>query len=475
LKVNMNRLVSLLFVLLVTTAAFAATPKNIILFVGDGMGPAHFTAAKNLRGADFNIGKIKTIGLFTTFCADRYVTDSAAAASAFATGQKTKYEALSVDEKGAPRRTVLEAAKALGKATGLVTTAEFYDATPAAFAVHVDYRRKYADVTNQMLKSGVDVIAGTGAQIFGKDPLPPLPDLAKQYGYTLITDPKAIDTASRSHALVAFESQEDDLDTPGAPLPQLARWALDRVSTNPNGFFLLVEEEGTDGSSHSNNAKNVTKALRSFDEAVGVGLDFASKHPDTLVLVLGDHETGGMRIYETRSGKFRIEWSTVEHTATAIPVFSLGPGSERFTGFFDNTDIGKTLLSFEGAAPAAMTSSAGTSDAAAVVDAVVADIGIANPTFIAGKQLVTTQRTAFASARPLADETDANRLLPKGVLRIDRFDIQGDQANVMIWTGPIPTAPPGRASLACGSGHGFTLQRGADGRWTIVSRSVAQC
>jgi alkaline phosphatase len=473
----MKRISSLLFALLITTAALAATPKNIILFVGDGMGPAHFTAAKNYRGADFNIGKIKTIGLFTTFCADRNVTDSAAAASAFATGEKTKYEALSVDEKGAPRLTVLEAAKGLGKATGLVTTAEFYDATPAAFAVHVDYRRKYADVTNQMLRSGVDVIAGTGSQIFGKTPLPPLADLAKQYGYTLITDPKAIDTAPRSHALLAFESQDDDLDTPGAPLPQLARWALDRVSTNPNGFFLLVEEEGTDGSSHNNNVKDLTKALKSFDEAVGVGLDYASKHPDTLILVLGDHETGGMRIDETGAHKFRIEWSSVEHTATAIPVFSYGPGSERFTGFFDNTDIGRTLLSFEGAAPAIPgTSSAHASDVTAVVDTLVTELGVANPTFIAGKELTGTQRAAFASARTIDDQTEANRLLPAGVVRVDRFDVQGDKANVMIWTGPIPgPPPPGVMQLACGHGRGFTLQRQADGRWTIVSRSVAQC
>jgi alkaline phosphatase len=343
----MTRVFFLLLAVLFAAAAFAASPKNIILFVGDGMGPAHFTAAKNFRGADFNIGRIRNIGLFTTFCADRNVTDSAAAASAFATGEKTKYEALSVDANGAPRRTALEAARALGKSTGLVTTAEFYDATPAAFAAHVDYRRKYAEVTNQLLRSGVDVIAGSGAQIFGKGELPPLADLARANGYTLITDPNAIANAPRSHALVAFESQEDDLDNPGAPLPQLARWALERVSANPKGFFLLVEEEGTDGSSHNNNVKDLTKALRSFDEAVGVGLAFAAQHPDTLVLVLGDHETGGMRISETGAHKFRIEWSTGEHTATAIPVFSLGAGSERFTGFLDNTDIGKALLAFE--------------------------------------------------------------------------------------------------------------------------------
>lgn len=343
----MSRVSSLLLAFLFSTAALAATPRNIILFVGDGMGPAHFTAAKNYRGADFNIGRIHNIGLFTTYCADRNVTDSAAAASALATGEKTKYEALSVDEKGNARRTVLEAAKALGKSAGLVTTAEFYDATPAAFATHIDYRRKYSEIATQMLRSGVDVIAGSGSQTFGQNNIPPLPDLAKANGYTLITDPKAIGTAPASHALVAFESQEDDLDNPGAPLPVLARWALDRVSTNPKGFFLLVEEEGTDGSSHNNNAKDLTKALRSFDEAVGVGLDFAAKHPDTLVLVLGDHETGGMRISETSAHRFRIEWSTGEHTATAIPVFSTGPGSERFTGFIDNTDIGRTLLSFE--------------------------------------------------------------------------------------------------------------------------------
>jgi len=143
-----------------------------------------------------------------------------------------------------------------------------------------------------------------------------------------------------------FQGEERDLDVPAAPLPLLAQFAIDHLAGDPDGFFLLIEEEGTDSSSHQNNIPDVRKALESFDKAVGVALDFAAKRGDTLVIAMSDHETGGLRITDTRTGKFRMEWSSTDHTGTVVPLFAFGPGSAAFAGFQDNTDVGKKLLAW---------------------------------------------------------------------------------------------------------------------------------
>lgn len=341
---------TLLFVCAVTTAAQtsskpAETPRNIIVFISDGAGPAHYTAAKNLRGADFNIGRMPVLGLVTTRCADRNITDSAAGATAIATGIKVNYEAVSLDPAGVALPTVLELAEKRGKATGLVTTAKFYDATPAAFAAHVKHRGESAEIVSQMLRAGIEVIAGSGLTSLETAKLTYLPVQAETQGYTYVTTRAELDAAAgASRVLAVFPEQTRDVDFPGAPLPVLTRFALDRLSREKKGFFLMVEHEGTDSSSHQNNTADLNASLASFDTAVGVALEFAAANGDTLVIVTADHETGGMRITETKSGRFRVEWSTTDHTAMPVPVFAFGPGSAAFAGFYDNTDTGKKLL-----------------------------------------------------------------------------------------------------------------------------------
>lgn len=335
--------------LLLATAPAAttpATPKNIILLVSDGSGPAQFTTAAQIRGDQFRIGRMPVIGLHTTPCADRAVTDSAAAATTFATGFKTNYEWLSADPKTAePLETVVERAEKTGKATGLVTTSYFWDATPAAFAAHAKYRRE-PGVREQMMQHGIELIAGTGLATFGKDGVPSFEEFAKTYGYTAISTREQFDAAKGDRLVISFPSQDLDADPKEARLAELAQFAIDHLKDDPDGFFLLVEHEGTDSASHQNNQPALRAALTSFDEAVGVALDFASKRNDTLVLVTGDHETGGMRISETASRRFRVEYSTTDHTGTVVPIFAYGPGSAQFGVFQDNTDIGKKLMSF---------------------------------------------------------------------------------------------------------------------------------
>ena len=341
----MKRLVA---VLLAATASFAApkkAPKNVILLISDGGGLGHYTLLKNNRNADFQLGRMPVVGLAMTRCLDRAVTDSAAGATALATGFKVNYETVAQDPEGKPHPTALEIAEAAGKSTGLVTTSYFYDASVASFAAHVKHRNQYAEIISQMLRSGAELIAGTAIKPMGEGELALAPEIAKEQGYTVVTTRAELDAAPKAgKILVAFPKQIRDLDFPDAPLPVLARFALDRLASDPEGFFLVVETEGTDGSSHQNNIADVTAALISFDTAIGVALDFAAKSGDTLVVVTSDHETGGMRVSNTEAKRFRVEWSTTDHTGTAVPVFAFGPGSERFAGFYDNTDTGKRLL-----------------------------------------------------------------------------------------------------------------------------------
>lgn len=329
--------------LLISLAASAAeAPRNVILIIGDGVGPAHVTWMRQLRGAEFQAGRMRLVALLNTVSADRAVTDSAAAASAYATGMKSNYRALSIAPDGTARRTVLQAARANGKATGLVTTTLICDATPAAFAAHAVDRYEAKTVCPQVIRAGADVLAGGGIEVFGKKEVPPIESLASEAGYTTITTKEGLAAAGRGKALVLYETQEQDGDHPDFPLPVLARFALDRLDDDPDGFFLLIEQEGTDTGSHRNDAEEVERSLRSLDEAIGVALGFAETHPGTLVLFTGDHETGGLRL--TGRDKLRAEWSTVEHTGSALPLFAYGPGAGHLGSFIENTEVGALLL-----------------------------------------------------------------------------------------------------------------------------------
>lgn len=337
---------SLLFVC--AAAVAAQTPKNIILFIADGAGAGHYTAMQNARLAAFSVGRMPVVGLATTRSADRNVTDSAAAATALATGFKTRYEMLGIDPSGNALQTVLELAETRGKATGVVTTGQFFDATPAAFTAHAPHRDRHAEIVAQQLRSGAELIIGTGAKALAAEKLAHVPAAAKAQGYTYVTSRAELDAAANAaKVLAAFPEQTRDMDYPEAPLPHLTRFALDRLRREANGFFLMVEHEGTDSASHQNNTPDVNASLISFDTAIGIALDFAAASKDTLVVVTSDHETGGMRVTETKQlGRFRIEWSTTDHTAVAVPVFAFGPGSAAFAGFYDNTDVGRRLMAF---------------------------------------------------------------------------------------------------------------------------------
>jgi alkaline phosphatase len=294
-----------------------AGPKNIIILFADGVAATQWElgrySARVLRKQSFAatdvVFKDGSFGLLSTDPLNAFVTDSAAAASAMSTGVKVDNFAVSMTPDGKAHRTAMEAAKAAGKKIGLVTTAEIYDASPAAFSVHAKNRREAQSIVDQYLAMEPDVLLGGGRDYFlpksapggkrsdGKDMIAAF----AQKGYQIARDTRELKSA-RGAKLLGLFAEEDmafeiDRDPAAEPsMAEMARVALDTLSgTSPNGFVLFVENENTDTAGHYNDAAGVMRALWAFDETLRLALDFRSKAPnDTLVIVTGDHETGGL-------------------------------------------------------------------------------------------------------------------------------------------------------------------------------------
>ncbi|MDP9363554.1 MAG: alkaline phosphatase [Chloroflexota bacterium] len=314
--------------------------RNVILLVGDGMGQAHRLGGQLLaagRNGRLAMDRLPVAGLMGTTSADpaHFVTDSAAAATALATGVKTSNGAIAIDLDGRPLPTILELAKRAGKATGLVTTCQVTDATPAAFAAHVPHRSDQSEVARQYLEAtGVDVVLGGGAAYWSPvgapSPFPAEPgefrersqgtagDLlgrARDLGYAVAhtaDDLRAVtrDAGSRHSALGTrllglfanqelfrqrSEGQGDSYDPP-VSVAELTEAAIALLARNPDGFFLLVEESAIDRMAHRNNAPLTLKGVLELDRAVEAALAFAARDPETLVIVTADHECGGLAI-----------------------------------------------------------------------------------------------------------------------------------------------------------------------------------
>jgi alkaline phosphatase len=221
------------------------------------------------------------------------------------TGFKVANGAVSITPDGKPQPTLLQAAKAAGKRLGLVTTAQIYDATPAAFAINIGSRRDYQAIVGRYLELAPDVLLGGGADFFLPPPAGKRKDgqdmiaAFRAKGYEIVRTPAELNAASgaRLVGLFADEEMAFEIDRNPAQQPTTAEMmaaALKALSQqNANGFVLLVENENTDTAAHMSDAAALMRALWAVDDAVKVALEYQRSHPDTLVVVTGDHETGG--------------------------------------------------------------------------------------------------------------------------------------------------------------------------------------
>ncbi|HET6566764.1 MAG TPA: alkaline phosphatase, partial [Rhodothermales bacterium] len=307
-----------------------ARPRNVILFVSDGMGPAAVTMTRDyvndvLGGSGLTLDEIE-VGSIRTRSTSSRVTDSAAGATAYAAGVHTYNGAISVDTLKHPVGTVLEAAETRGMATGLVVTCEITDATPAAFASHVPERSMQHEIAAQMLDHGVEVLFGGGASYFlteggsrrdGRD----LIEEARTKGYQVVRDKDAFMGSLRAPVLGLFADAamgfDIDRDTTQLPsLAQMAKRAIDLLDDDPDGFFLMVEASFIDVAGHQNDPAPEVQDVRAYDEAMEVAVTYARRTGNTLIVGTSDHETGGLSL--GRDGIYQWNPAVLSHvTASA--------------------------------------------------------------------------------------------------------------------------------------------------------------
>ena len=382
--------------------------RNVILMVGDGLSIAARDATRLVtvgRDGKLAMDSLDYAGWTYTDSADpdEAVTDSAAAATAFATGVRTLNGSVAVDVDGKRVKTLLEDAKDLRKSTGLVTTAQVTDATPAAFGSHVVNRSDQTEIARQLIEeSRPDVILGGGEDwwyptgnpgAYPDDPADRRPEVsrstignlverAEARGYDYVSTPQELQATRADRILGLFANEEmfeqepegqGDEYAPVVPLRTMTEKALDVLSENRRGFFLMVEEEAVDEMAHNNNATRTIQAAQAFDETVALVHEFAEDNRGTLVVVIGDHETGGMHVENVdatdESGdpdstvpsvrqsledgpftikgteiQFTVDWTTAGHTGAATPLTAEGPRADRLARAQASTAVHDVLL-----------------------------------------------------------------------------------------------------------------------------------
>lgn len=324
--------------------------KNIILLIGDGMGTSQIYAGMTANKGHLNIERLQNIGFSKTYAANDYITDSGAGGTAISTGYKTYNVAIGVDRDTISRKSILEYAEMNKKSSGIVVTCALTHATPASFIAHQPSRKMNEEIAADFLKTDFEVAIGGGLKYFNqrKDNA----DLTKSLrdkGYSVITSPDSIESArgSKLAGLLYAEHPPKISEGRGDMLLKSAMKAIEILSKDANGFFLMIEGSQIDWGGHDNDTRYVVDELIDFDKTIGAMLDYAEKDGNTLVIVTADHETGGMSLNSgnIETGEVGAKFTTGDHTGVMVPVFSYGPEAENFRGIYENTAIFYKMMS----------------------------------------------------------------------------------------------------------------------------------
>lgn len=424
--------------------ANASSPRNIILFIGDGMStPQRMVAeefSRKMGTGPLAMNAMSRQATTRTYSASSLVTDSAAAATAIACGEKTENGFVGLDPDGKRLTSCAEVARDAGKKVGIVTSVTINHATPAGFYAHQRSRSMLYEIGLDLVRSRFDLFMGGGLDganaktAYVAEYVGNLYDYAATNGYIVAEGREGFDALAKiniRNPRIWWRSGEKALpyaidaegdDTPR--LPEITQRALDFLGDN---FFLMVEGGAIDWAGHANEAATNLRDMLEFDDAIKVALEFQKTNPDTLVIVTGDHETGGMsmgfagtgyafymerlalqkcstekfrdRFYDIKGaggsfedalalmekwyglkakgddgdpmvvsdkdmeslerhfedggfsdkvrrimqGKAGVGWTSGSHTGLPALTTSAGPGSDRFTGLLDNTDIAKII------------------------------------------------------------------------------------------------------------------------------------
>lgn len=322
--------------------------KNVILLIGDGMGITQISAGMFRNNNRLELEKATVVGIQKPYSSDNLITDSAAGATAFSIGKKTYNGAIGVDKDTNSVTTILEEAEAKGLATGMVATSTITHATPGSFIGHVSSRNMQEEIAAQFLLTDIDFFIGGGMDFFNKRKLDQrnIVEELTAKGYYIS------DFEKESLESIPLENIQKlgYFTAPGSPKKQLegrdyllnaSRKAMSFLKNKSNkGFFLLIEGSQIDWGGHENNSEYIISEMIDFDKVIGAAIDFAKSDGETLVIITADHETGGYAINPGSTFDTIVPgFTSTYHTGTLIPVFAYGPGAERFSGIYENTDI----------------------------------------------------------------------------------------------------------------------------------------
>lgn len=368
----------------------ATHPKYVFLFIGDGMGLSHVSMAEaylstqkgQISNESISFTRFPVIGLVTTYSANSYITCSSAAGTAMSTGTKTNNYMLGVDPKGNKLRSISYKIHEKGIPVGIASSATIDHATPGAFYASSTSRTNYYEIAEQLPKTGFEFFGGGGfVQPKGeKGDQQNIYELISKAGYKIIRGQENLKNKTQKDKVVFLQREGKEGDLPYAldrkpgdlSLKEVVAAGIEHLYGN-KGFFMMAEGGKIDWAAHSNDGKADILEVLDFADAIEVAYQFYLKHPEeTLIIVTADHETGGVSLGrekgytlslkeldpQTRSidsdksqkeqikelnNKANIGWTTTSHSGTMVPIYSIGAGSQEFSGRMDNTDIPRKI------------------------------------------------------------------------------------------------------------------------------------
>ncbi len=314
--------------------------KNVILMVGDGMGLAHITAADRVNFG-LSLLNMQHIGMLSTSAKDAFTTDSAGAGSSIASGEEVSNRHISASDSGEPYTVMTDLFREMGMACGVVTSGDLSDATPSAFYAHTTERDNAEQITAYLLDGELDLLAGSGMHHFEdrKDGRDLIAELEKS-GYDVVESVDEIDDSDKKTICIDGElGKGAEVETIGL-LARTTENAIEKLS-DEDGFFLVVEGAKIDYAGHANTLPGAIVETLGFDMAVAKALEFADEDGRTLVIVLADHETGGMNLIDgnLQTGEISAYFVTDDHTPIMVPSFAYGPQAQKFIGKYKLSDI----------------------------------------------------------------------------------------------------------------------------------------
>ena len=358
--------------------------KNVIYLIGDGMGAGAVTALLLSEDEPTGFEMAPVVGLHETCSANNYVTDSAAGGTALATGTRTNNGYVGAGPDGEQLVSVLRKAQTYGMKTGIVVNTTLTEATPGAFYGGVTSRKFVYDIAKQFTESEVDLAIGGGLDHFIGRPdsldltatliekgydvylnwenvletesdkfvgILPLYDLhrrEKNNGEASAAEGQEVCLAAQMASLNEVASREH-LSEPTVYLEKATAKALEVLSrNNKDGFFLMIESAIIDGYGHNNDGDGMVVEMQEFGRTLRQMVEYVNQHPETLLVVTADHETGGTGVYYNghtpgNEGPLKFRFSTSGHTGTVVPIFAYGAGAENFAGVMKNIDVPKKI------------------------------------------------------------------------------------------------------------------------------------